>query len=201
MSEDKHTLLSVRGIARIAVLGAAAFVLMLVEFPIPFIAPPFYQMDFSELPVMIGGFAMGPGAACAIETLKILLNLLFDGTSTMFVGEIANFLIGCSFAVPASLIYRRHKTKENALKGLVCGSVCMAVAGVVLNYFVLIPAYSYFYHLDLDVIISMGAQIFPFIDTKLKFVIACVTPFNLIKGVLVSTLTTLLYKRISPLLH
>ncbi|MBR2793560.1 MAG: ECF transporter S component [Solobacterium sp.] len=153
------------------------------------------------LAVMIGGFAMGPAAACAIEGVKILLNLLFQGTSTMFVGEAANFLIGCSFAVPAALIYRRNKTKNTALRGLLTGTVCMAAAGVFLNYFVLLPAYSFFYHLPIDTIISMGAQIFPFIDTKLKFVIACVTPFNLIKGFLISSLTVLLYKRISPLLH
>ena len=187
--------------ARIAVLGAVSFVLMMIEFPLPFIAPPFYKLDFSELSVMIGGFAMGPGAACAIEGIKVLLNLLFQGTDTMFVGEAANFIIGCSFAVPASMIYHRYKTKRNAVKGLVCGTLFMALTGVVFNYFVLLPAYSFFYQLDLNVIIGMGAAIFPFIDTKLKFVLACVTPFNLIKGTIISVLTLLLYKRISPLLH
>ena len=198
---SEHTTFNVRTIARVAVLGAAAFVLMMIEFPLPFIAPPFYEIDFSELSVMIGGFAMGPGAACAIEAVKILLNLLFQGTKTMFVGETANFLIGCSFAVPAALIYQRHKSRDTALCGLLIGTVCMAAAGVLLNYFVLLPAYGYFYHLPIDAIVSMGAQIFPIIDSKLKFVIVCVTPFHLIKGMLVSFLTVLLYKRISPLLH
>ena len=136
-----------------------------------------------------------------IEGIKVLLNLLFQGTDTMFVGEAANFLIGCAFAVPASMIYHRHKTKGNAVKGLVCGTLVMTLMGIVFNYFVLLPAYSYFYHLDLNIIIGMGAAIFSFIDPKLKFVIACVTPFNLIKGTIISILTVVLYKRISPLLH
>ena len=200
MSESTNTS-TIRRTARIAVLGAVSFALMMIEFPLPFVAPPFYKLDFSELAVMIGGFAMGPGAACMIEGIKVLLNLLFQGTDTMFVGEAANFLIGCAFAVPASMIYHRHKTKGNAVKGLVCGTLAMTLMGIVFNYFVLLPAYSYFYHLDLNIIIGMGAAIFPFIDTKLKFVIACVTPFNLIKGTIISILTVVLYKRISPLLH
>ena len=188
-------------ITKCAILGAVAVILMFVEFPLPFIAPPFYKMDFSEVAVLVGGFAMGPAAAAVIEAVKIVLNLIFTGTSTQFVGEIANYLIGISLCLPAAYIYKRNKTKKNAIMGLVAGTLIMSLAGVLLNYFVLIPAYSFFYHLPLETIIAMGAQIFPFVSSKFMFVLICVTPFNLIKGTLVSLVTALLYKRVSPLLH
>lgn len=188
-------------LAKIAILGAIAFVLMMVEFPVPFLAPPFYKMDFSELPVLLGGFALGPAAAVGIEALKIVLNIMFQGTSTAYVGEFANFLIGISLSVPAAMIYTANKSRKSAVKGMVVGTVVMALMGVLLNYFVLLPAYSYFYHLPIDTIVAMGAQIFPFIQNKLMFVIACVTPFNLLKGVMISVITALIYKRVSPVLH
>jgi riboflavin transporter FmnP len=150
---------------------------------------------------LLGGFALGPMAAVGIEALKIVLNLLFQGTYTAYVGEMANFLIGISLSVPAALIYGANKTKNSAVKGMVIGSVTMSLVGVLLNYFVLLPAYSFFYHLPIDTIVEMGGQIFPFVTNKLIFVIACVTPFNLLKGIMISVITALIYKRVSPVLH
>ena len=137
---------SVRTLTKIAVLSAVAFVLMYFDFPLPFI-PSFYKLDFSETAVMAGGFAMGPGAAVAIEGVKILLKLLFKGTDTAYVGELANFLIGCAFVLPASFMYRKEKTRQRALMGLAAGTVCMTAVGVIINYAVLLPAYSFFYQL------------------------------------------------------
>ncbi|MBR2829214.1 MAG: ECF transporter S component [Solobacterium sp.] len=191
---------SVRTLTKIAVLSAVAFVLMYFDFPLPFI-PSFYKLDFSETAVMAGGFAMGPGAACAIEGLKILLKILFKGTDTAYVGELANFLIGCAYVLPASFLYRNKKTKQQALIGLVAGTLCMTAVGVIINYAVLLLAYSFFYQLPMDVLISMGTALIPAITDKLTFVLLATTPFNIIKGILVSVLTVLLYKRISPLLH
>ena len=191
---------SVRTLTKIAVLSAVAFVLMYFDFPLPFI-PSFYKLDFSETAVMAGGFAMGPGAACAIEGLKILLKILFKGTDTAYVGELANFLIGCAYVLPASFLYWKKKTKQQALIGLVAGTLCMTAVGVIINYTVLLPAYSFFYQLPMDVLIGMGTALIPAITDKLTFVLLATTPFNIIKGILVSVLTVLLYKRISPLLH
>lgn len=196
----KSTIFTTRSMAKIAILGAVAAVLMMFEFPLP-IAPSFYKLDFSEVAVLVGGFALGPAAAVAIEALKIILNCLFNGTNTMFVGELSNFVIGCAMCVPAALIYTRNKTKQTALKGLCAGTLFMTVAGVAMNYFVAIPAYVAIAHYPLDAIIGMGAAIFPFIKNTFQLVLACVTPFNLIKGVLVSVITMLLYKHVSPLLH
>lgn len=187
-------------LAKIAVLGAIAFVLMLFDFPLPFI-PPFYKLDFSEVAVMIGGFALGWPSAIAIEALKIILKCLFKATDTAFIGEIASFLIGCAFAVPAAIIYGRHKTRSNAIKGLAVGSVCMIIIGLVLNALVLLPAYSYFYHMPMDALIGMGTKLVPMIKDRFTFVLFATTPFNIIKSALISVITILLYKRISPLLH
>ena len=191
---------SVRTLTKIAVLSAVAFVLMYFDFPLPFI-PSFYKLDFSETAVMAGGFAMGPGAAVAIEALKILLKILFKGSDTAYVGELANFLIGCAFVLPASFMYRKEKTRQRALMGLAAGTLCMTAVGVIINYAVLLPAYSFFYQLPMEVLIGMGTALIPFITDKLTFVLLATTPFNIIKGVLVSIVTILLYKRISPLLH
>ena len=187
-------------IVKIAILGAIAFILMLFDFPLPLI-PPFYKLDFSEAAVMIGGFALGWPAAVCIEAVKIVLKVLFKATDTAYVGEIASFLIGCSYAVPAAIIYGRKKSRANAVKGLVVGSVCMILTGLVLNALVLLPAYSYFYHMPMDALIGMGTKIVPIIKDRFTFVLFATTPFNLIKSVIISLVTMLLYKRISPILH
>ena len=185
--------------AKIAILGAISFILMLIEFPLP-VAPSFYKFDFSEVAVLIGAFALGPAAAVMIETIKVILNLLFNGTITMGVGEFANFLIGCALVVPAGIMYQNNKTKKGAMISMAIGTLCMVVAGVILNYFVLLPAFVSIAHFPLDMILSAGQAIFPFIQNTFQFVLACVTPFNLIKGVVISIVTALLYKHVSPLL-
>ena len=199
-SNTKTTVFSVKTIAKVAILAAIAEILMLIEFPLP-IAPSFYKMDFSEVAVLIAGFALGPVEAVMVEGVKILLNFLFTGSSTMGVGELANFIIGCAFAVPASIIYRKNKSKKNAIIGMFVGTLCMTVAGVLLNWLVLIPAYVALAGFPMEAILGMGQAIHSSINSVLSLVLLCVTPFNLIKGGLVSLITMLLYKHISPLLH
>ena len=182
-----------------AMLSALATVLMLFEIPLPFIAPPFYEMDFSEIPVLIGAFSLGPVSGVIIEAVKILLNLVLNGTTTGGIGEIANFVIGCSFILPASIIYKRKKSKGNAIFAMIIGTLCMAVLGVFINAYVMIPIYSAF--MPLEQIIAMGKDIVPLIKDTLTFCIFCVAPFNLIKGVLVSTVTTFIYKPLSKVIH
>lgn len=187
-------------ICKVGILSALAAVLMLLEFPLPFIAPPFYKLDFSELPVLIGSFALGPLAGVLIELLKNLLNLLFEGTTTAFVGELANFLMGCAFVLPAAFFYRAKKTRSAALLGMTLGTFSLTVVGTVVNYFVLIPMYSVLYNLPIDAIVGMGQAINPAISNLPLLVVLAVAPFNLIKGAVISALTFVLYKRVSPLL-
>ena len=189
-----------RRLVEIGMLGAIATVLMLFEFPLPFIAPPFYELDFSEVPVLIGTFALGPLAGASIELLKVLLNLLINGTATAFVGEFANYLIGCSFVVPAALIYKRKKNKKNALLGMIAGTVIMTVLGCLLNAYLLLPVYATAFSMPVDAILELGRSINRNIDSVLTFVLITVAPFNLIKGFAVSLITLLLYKHVSPIL-
>lgn len=190
---DIHT------ITKISILGALSFILMMLQFPIP-IAPAFYQLDFSEVIVLIGGFALGPWAAICIEGLKIVLNLLINGTLTMGIGELANFLIGCAFVLPAIMIYRKEKTRKHAFIGLFVGVLCMTIMGVIMNYYVLIPAYTAFANIPFEAILGMGKAINSNIDGLWGLIMICVVPFNLLKGFLVSMIVALCYKKVSPML-
>ena len=142
------------------------------------------KLGFDEVIVLIGGFALGPWAAVCIEALKIALNLLIGGTITMGVGELTNFLIGLSFVLPATIIYQRDKTRKHALFGLIAGTICMTILGGLLNYFVMLPAYSYFMNLN----------------GLLALVLMATTPFNVLKGVLCSIVVFLSYKKVSPVI-
>ena len=195
----QKNLFSVRNLAIMGMLGALSAVVMLFEFPLPFIAPPFYEIDFSEVPVLVGSFMIGPVAGVIIELIKILIKLLIKPTSTAFVGEFANFVIGCALVVPASIIYRRHKTKKTAIIGMVVGSIFMAIAGIFVNAYVMLPFFSQTV-MPMENIIAMGTAIHPSIDNVLTFCLLTVAPFNILKGVLVSIVTILIYKKISILL-
>lgn len=185
-----------RATTMIGMFSAIAFILFLVEFPLPF-APAFYQVDFSELPVLIGTFAFGPVAGVMIEFCKILIKLLIKGTGTAFVGELANFAVGCALLLPASLIYERKKCKKNAILGLVVGSVTMTLFAVFFNAVYLLPTFSVMYGWPMDTIIGMGTAINPAITGMTGFVFLAVAPLNIVKSVVVSVLTMLVYKPLS----
>ena len=187
-------------IAKVGVLGAVATVLMLFELPLWF-APNFYELDFSEVPVLLGTFSLGPAAGVMIELVKILINFVVNGTDTGGIGEFANLLIGCSFIVPAGLIYRKHKTFKTAILGLIVGTISLAVVGAFLNYFLLLPVYSKVYGAPIQAFINMGNALNPAITDLKTFVMYAVVPFNLFKGIVVSAMTILIYKRLSPILH
>ena len=188
-----------REIATIGMLGAIATVLMLFEIPLPF-APPFYEIDFSEVPVLIGCFAMGPLAGVLIELVKILLNFVLNGTVTAGVGEVANFCIGCAFCVPAGIIYERMKTKKGAVVSLISGTLAMTILGCFINAYVMLPTYAKAFHMPIDALIAMGTEVNAGITDLFTFVMFAVVPFNLLKGVLVSIIVLLVYKKISPII-
>lgn len=190
----------IHNLALIAMLAAVATVLMLFEIPLPFLAPPFYELDFSEVPVLIGTFAMGPVAGILIELIKILLNFIINGTITAGVGEFGNFLIGCSLIVPAGIVYKQKKTKKHAVTGMLLGTIFMAIAGCFINAYLLLPAYSNGLGIPMEALVGMGTAINPAIDDIFTFVLFAVGPFNLLKGIVVSVLTFILYKRVSVLI-
>lgn len=190
--------ISVRTTVKIGMLAAISVVLMLFEIPLPF-APSFYEIDFSEVPVLIGAFAMGPVAGAAIELVKILLNLVITGTDTAGVGELANFIIGCSLCLPAAIVYKRKKTRKGAMIGMAAGTALMVVIGCLINAYVMLPAYSAAFSLPIDALVQMGTAVNPSITSLSTFVIFAVAPFNLLKAVLVSLIVLLIYKKISPI--
>lgn len=196
--KSKKKFLTTRNIVSCAMLSACAVILMQLEFALPFIAPPFYEFDLSELPALIGAFTMGPLAGVVIELIKVLVKLIT--TNTMGIGELSSFVLGCIFVVPASLIYRRKKTKGMAVVALIVGGVAMSILATFLNAFVMIPLYATLFNMPVEAIIDMGGAIFPFVDSMFDFCLVCVLPFNLIKAFVVSVITIFIYKPLSVLI-
>lgn len=186
-----------RRITIVAICSALAAVLHMLDFPLLFLAPEFYKLDFSELPVMLCGFFLGPSAAVICEALKILLKLLLKGTSTAFVGDFANFAVGCSLVLPAVIVYHTKKSRAGAIRGLALGTLILTVFGSSFNAIYLLPKFSELYGIPLDSIIAMGGAINNGIHSLSSFVLLAVAPLNLIKGLSISILTLLLYKRVA----
>lgn len=197
----KKPVLTTRVTTVTGMLSAIALVLHIFDFPLPFLAPEFYKVDFSELPVLIGGFAFGPVAGVLIEFCKILLKLLIKGTSTAFVGDLANFAVGCTLLLPASAVYEFTKTKKGALLGCVAGTLTMTVFGTLFNAVYLLPKFVELFHMgSIDDIIRMGQAIHPGISNLTTFVCLTVGPLNLLKGGVISLITMVIYKPLSPVI-
>lgn len=191
--------LSTKMIAQIGMLGAISVVLMLFEIPLPF-APTFYKIDLSEVPVLIGSFAMGPAAGAFIELVKILLNFLINGTDTAGVGEVANYFIGISMCIPAAAVYQKIHSKKGAVIGSAIGTITMTIFGCFINAYIMLPAYASAFQLPIDTLVGMGTAINGKITDLFTFVVFAVAPFNLIKGIAVSVIVLLIYKKIRPIL-
>lgn len=199
-NERSKKRMAVSKLTKIAMLSAVAGVLMLFEFPLWF-APNFYLLDLSELAVMIGALTLGPLAGAIIEGVKILLNFVLNGTITGGVGEIANFLIGCSFVVPAAWVYHKYHNKKGMILGMAAGTIGMIVLGSIVNYFILLPVYATVFGQPLEFFIKMGTIINPAIVDLKTFVLFAVAPFNLLKGVLISVLSYFIYLKLGQQLE
>ena len=194
--EDFNT----KTMVKISVLGVISLILMLLDFPLWF-TPPFIKFDVSDVPSLIGAFALGPMAGIIIQLVKNLLKILVAGTNTVVVGEVANFIVGSVFAYTAGLIYYREKTFKNAIIGLIVGTISMTLVISVLNYYVMIPFYAKVYGMPLDKIITISGAVNKYVVDLKSLIIYAIVPFNLLKGIVVSLVTILLYKRVSPILH
>ena len=188
--------MKLKNLVRIAILAAVSAVLALIP-GIPII-PPIYKLDFSLLPVLLAGFAMGPVAGTLVALIKGVISLITS--SSMGVGELADFLMGAAMMVPAALIYRKHRTFKGALWSLLTGVLCATVAGALCNWLILIPFYQAAFHMPAEAIVEMIAKVVPAVDSMLTLILFATVPFNLLKGVVLSLLTLLLYKRLSFLL-
>ena len=200
LCKDRKPFSNTHYISYTAIFASMAGVLMLVEIPL-FFAPGFYKMDLGEMPVLICTFYLGPVAGVVAELLKVMVKLLIKGTTTAFVGDFANFVVGCSFIIPASVIYHARPGKKSALVGMAVGTLVMTVFGSAFNALYLLPKFSELFGMPLDAIVGMGTAVNGAITSVWTLVLFAVVPFNLLKGAVVSALTFLLYKRISPILH
>lgn len=189
----------VKVITRIAILSALATVLMALKTPVWF-APPNYKLDASEVVVLIGAFKLGPLSGVVIELLKVLLNFLIDGTVTAGIGELSNFIMGCSFVLPAAIIYKYKKSMRNAVIGMVVGIISLTIISSLLNYYVMLPLYAKVFGMSIEELVAMGTEKNRLIIDLRTYVLFAVVPFNLLKGLLSSLVTFFLYKKISPVL-
>ena len=198
--KKRHRLNTAHTITTVGMLAAISGVLMVIELPL-FFAPSFYKLDISELPILICTFYLGPVAGVVAELVKVLVKLIIKGTTTAYVGDFANFVVGCSFVLPASIVYHAKPGKKSALVGMAVGTLIMTVFGSAFNAIYLLPKFAEMFGMPLDAIVGMGTQVNSAINSVSTLVLFAVVPFNLLKGVIVSALTFLLYKRISPILH
>lgn len=185
-------------LVKMAVLGVVSFVLMLFEFQIPIFAL-FLKMDLSDIPVLLAGFSMGPLAAVVVAVVKNLLHAFI--TQTAFIGEIANFVTGILIAVPASLIYEHNNNKKGAIIGMIVGTITMAVGMSFFNYYVAVPLYQKLLKIPLEFIVSAGTKVTPLIVDLKTLTVYSILPFNILKGVFVTLITSVIYKKLSPWLH
>lgn len=185
---------------KVSVLSAMAFILMYLDFPLPFF-PSFLKLDFSDVPALLGAFAMGPVAGIIIELIKNLLIIVIKGSQTALIGELANFIVGGALVGTAGVLYKHSKTRKNALISIAAGVIAMAVVASVANYYVFLPLYETALNFPIAAMVEAGAKIFKGITDLNTFVAFSILPFNLFKGVLVAIITFLAYKKLSPILH
>lgn len=191
----KKKRLNTRTMTMIAMLSGISFVLAFFEFPVP-LSPSFARMDLSDLPALIGAFAFGPIVGVMVELLKNLLQLL--STSTGGVGELANFLMGGTYVYIAGIIYSKNKNIKTAWSAVVVSSITMGIMAAITNYYILLPVFEQF--MPVDQLIASFGEFIPFIKTKADVVIFNAFPFNVLKGLAIGLITTLIYKKLSPLL-
>ena len=190
-----NSISSVRYMSVTAMLSAVAFILMFLDFSVPFM-PAFIKMDLSELPALIGAFAMGPVCGILICLIKNVLHLFI--TTTGGVGELSNFLLGVAFVLPAGLIYRHKKSRRSALIGSLFGAVIMGVFSVVSNYFLVYPVYYNF--MPEEAVLGAYQVIVPSMKSILQCLVCFNMPFTIVKGLFSVVITFLVYKHISPIL-
>ena len=188
--------ISTKSIAVMAVMSAIGFILMVLEFPLPFIIPPFIKFDFSELPAIITAFALGPVQGIVVCFVKNLLHLFI--TSTAGVGELSNFILGAIFVGTAGFIYKRKKTRGGALIGSLAGAILMAVISIATNYFITYPFYTNF--MPMEAIIGAYQAILPSCNSLVKCLVVFNLPFNFAKGIIDAVICFGIYKKLSPIL-
>ncbi len=158
-----------RSLVKISILSAIAFVIYLVEFPLPYL-PPFLELDFSDIIALIGGIMLGPIAALCIELMKNILRFLLMNTGTGGIGELANFIVGIAYVIPICILFQKNRTHLKLVLSMIPGIASIVIIASLTNYAFLIPFFTG---------INQHAE-------KLSMVVRLYGPFNLIKGIVLS---------------
>ena len=190
--------LTTKNFTMIAMFSAISAVLMVFEIQLPF-SPSFVKFDFSDLPVMLGGFLIGPFAGGIIVFMKILLHFLLNGTTSFFVGDLSNLLLTLSFVLPASFIYQQKKTKKTTIQGLLVSIICTSLLAIIFNLFLIFPLYLKVLNLKMVDLINMIHVVNPLVKDVFTMIVFSLLPFNLFKYSIVSMITMLSYKKLSIL--
>lgn len=193
----KHKAMSTNTMTKVAILSAISYILMFISMPIPGLFPDFLKIDISDVPAIFGGMALGPFAGFMIVFIKNLFQAMTAST-TAWIGEIANLLIGGSYVVIVSLVYRNKKNLKGLLIGFILGTIAMVIVGCLTNYYMLLPFYGKI--MPMEAIINMGNVINPKVTDLGSFVVWMIAPFNLVKAILISLITLPLYKKMEVLL-
>lgn len=197
-------------ITQIAILAAIAFIISLLKIPLWF-APWFYRFDFSEVIILISGFSLGPISGMLVEFVKIIIKLIVKGTMSFGIGELSDFLIGCSFVLPSAYFYKIKKSKNihsDKRKGMkfACISLCIGTistcaVSLILNAFIILPSYCTILHVDMQNIISSAHTLNSWVNDEWSFIFFTILPFNLIKGTVSSIFCFVLYKKVKPIIE
>lgn len=188
--------INIRRITVAATMGVLSFLLLSVNFSIPFLSPV-AEIDAAALPELIGGFVLGPIGALEIILVKLVLKILLLGSETMYTGELQNFLLSVAFVLPAVLYYRKNRTKKGAVIGLVIGSICKIIVGVLTNLYLILPFYISLFGMDWQGVVDLFAAANPWIKNVPTLIAFSIVPFNLVSTFLSSLITMLVYKKVS----
>ena len=185
---------------KVSILAAMAVILQFIDFPLTMFFPEFLKIDISDVPALIGGFAFGPVAGILVVLIKNIIHGLMAG-QTLWVGEFANFIVGASLVGVASAIYKRKRTMKGAIIGLVIGTIFMAIVGALTNYYILLPLYSKVMGWDMNAFVEVGRAVNPAIKNFWGYILLAIVPFNILKGIVASVVTVLVYKPIAVFLR
>ncbi len=195
-----------RIIARTAIFGAISTILYVVpifQIHLPFL-PSFLALHFDEIPIFIAGYAYGPFTAFIIIVAKTLIKLPM--TSTLCVGEFADFVFSVAFIIPATIVYKHKRNLKGVAIGLAISTILQVVIATVLNVYVMLPFYMYVMGLQESAIKGMCMAANPAIlqllpDWKWGYGLLAVVPLNLIKDSIVIVVTFIVYRSIHKLLR
>ena len=190
---------SAKKIVLVGVFGAISTVLMLLSFNVPFI-PTFVKLDFSDLPVLLGGYLLGPLHGSLIALIKVLLNFFYNGSMTFGIGETVNLIGSLSFMLPAVLYYQRRRNFKSAVISLVIGTISATVVLLTANYFVMFPLYATAMNFPMEKIVAAAHALNPLVTDLGSLMAFALLPFNIVKFGLNSVLAMLIYKRLAQTL-